>query len=1209
MPTIRLTRLGAFYLTLCALVLAAALWPQPARAQAVNADLSITADADAVNAGDAVLFTVTLKNTGDQPATNLVLDLTLAGPVDTVRARLDEEATTGVNIAGIRRSAAGLRWRGGIAAQGQLVINLRVTSSLVGEDDVITLTGAAGRFDAEPVLNASKSVDVKAYDLNPNDLSLTKSLLHGYGTVAGVTAGERVEVLPREEVGIQLELTNNSDVTVYTLLVDEMAQQAVAAARADADRVTCKLEPIAATVETGRGFRVPVDALSEPLPDGFKYGFLVKTEPGETSRTVVRARIVGTPDCIIEGQAKAYSTAVPSAGAVAAEFDAVSADSDVAPKLRFVQRMLQLQPKLSALVAFLILLSDFGDAPDSTNHFGAIMEAYPGVNAAFPTVFDPATGADRGPKHKNGIPVRLGDRISGELVADVGLLKNIDPPTDTPNLDLHDDGVDPSTLNFQHCFPTAIDVAVTVNQTAVDYVANNDAPLYLNIWLDGNHDGDWQDRLDCDGLTAVEHIVIDQELRPSAVGRLNIVAPTGNIPVLAEGQNETMWLRVTISDEPSEKTDQFRPNPTQLPVDIGDGRGPANGFRWGETEDYLYVPAAVAGAPGGFGADLQLESEVLFQDDFLAGTVQASATDAKLSQILATLRARNIGDRIAGGSKLVITSDPYLGIPTTQDAKCCYCLTCTVAADVEPLPELTAAAVTAARLPFVEVCQEDGGCYVELALGDLPPGQEVGLLLGWDVDPALAQVELDVSVQSAGDSNPGNNVQRRRALRLFREPTIVAPMPGAWRGCLTCTVAFKGFGHPGTDVTLFSEQFPDGSLSTGIDANGFWQIDAYLPDGTHDVTLGWTGCLTCTVQAAGVSETPLTVAGEPLNLTVDRTLLWNPASFSVNDPANALHAAGVAESDDSCGPWQVVDDAGRMDLDGWKLPVWPGKEVELSVELFCAGTATATLTGDGVNVAFSDGDGDGIFTAAYTALPELDANGNAVTLTVTCDNAVAEYSGTMVPVEPSTVVDAVTGAPLGNMEVTLFGFRRDVNGVQVAPWEAQAFGQLNPQTTGGDGAFAYLVPQGRYGLQVVGDGYQSVRVGPFRSRGVIAGFNIGMPPTVSNATGAVVEISEDGFVPATLEVAPGTAVEWRNLGLDAASTQSTNGTVTGAAAHATSWDSGLLLSGEAHKVLFSEEGTFTYIDAEDPSKTAVIRVAQPAPPADGNTVFLPLVLR
>ena len=119
MPTIRLTRLGALYLTVCALVLAAALWPQPARAQAVNANLSIDADAAGINAGDAVLFTVTLQNTGDQAATNLVLDLTLAGPVDTVRARLDAEATSpGVNTAGIRRSATGLRWRGGMSSAG-----------------------------------------------------------------------------------------------------------------------------------------------------------------------------------------------------------------------------------------------------------------------------------------------------------------------------------------------------------------------------------------------------------------------------------------------------------------------------------------------------------------------------------------------------------------------------------------------------------------------------------------------------------------------------------------------------------------------------------------------------------------------------------------------------------------------------------------------------------------------------------------------------------------------------------------------------------------------------------------------------------------------------------------------------------------------------------------------------------------------------------
>lgn len=1218
MQTLRTTRLGVVWTVLAALLAVALLWPQSAHAQAAP-ELSITTDATSINAGDAVVFTVVLKNTGDQPLVNAVLDVRLDGAVDDWRARLSD-ATAGVNTQGVRRGETGVRWRGGIAAGGQLVIDVRVASFMVEISGVnaITLTADAGRFGEEPVLSDTKSVEVNAYDLNPNDLSFTKTLLHGYGTVAGVQASERAEVLPREEVGIQLELTNNSDVIVYTLLVDEMAQQAANAAGATAGEESCTLELVSAAIETGRGFRVPVDALGEPLPDGIKYGFLVRTAPGETSRTLVRARIVGTPDCIIEGQAKAYSTATgPGAGA---EFDAaaLAADANVAPKLAFVQQMLQLQPKLSALVAFLILLSDFGDAPDSTNHFGVAMEAYPGVNAAFPTVFDPATGPDQGPKHKNGIPVRLGDRVSGEIIVDSGLLKNIDPPTDTPDLDLHDDGVDPSTLSFQHCFPTTIPVAVTVNQTAVDYVDTTGAPLYLNIWLDGNHDGDWRDRLDCDGLTAVEHIVIDQELRPSSVGLLNIVAPTGNIPVPVNGQDESMWLRVTISDEPSVKTDQFRPNPTAVPEDIGDGRGPAGGFKWGETEDYLYVPQTVVGGPGGFGADLEIQTEVLFQEAFQGGTLQGGAIQASevaagdlslnFEKIKLSLRARNLGDRIAANSSLVITTDPYLGIPTTQDVTCCPCLTCTVASNVEPLPALTAASVTSSRLPFQEIC-EGGQCRIELALGDLPPGQDIGLLLGWDADDALVEVDFDVSVVTTGDSNPGNNAQRRRALRLFREPTIVAPMPGAWTGCLTCTVAFKGFGHPGTSVTLLSEQFPGGSLTAPVDLDGFWEIDAFMPDGIHDVTLGWTGCLTCTLQAAGVSDTPLIVSNEPLNLTVDRGLIWNPASLSVNDPANAMEAAGVNKDDDTCGPWQVVDDAGRMDLDGWKLPVWPGREVELSVELFCAGTAGATLSGDGVDVTFTDDDGDGIFKAMYTALPELDANGVAVILTVSCDNASAEYAGTMIPVRPSIVTDAATGAPLAGMEVNLVSFFRQDGAVQYAPWEAKAFGQINPQTTGDDGAFAYFVPRGRYGLQVTGEGYQPYRSGPFRTRGVIAGFNIGMPPTVSGATGAVVQITEDGFLPATVEVAPGTVVEWRNLGLDAASTQSSNGAVTGAAAHATAWDSGLLLSGESHQVQFSEEGVYTYTDAQDPSKTAVIRVAQPAPPEDGSTVFLPLVVR
>ena len=44
---------------------------------------------------------------------------------------------------------------------------------------------------------------------------------------------------------------------------------------------------------------------------------------------------------------------------------------------------------------------DLGDAPDSSNHWGMPMTAYPGVPALFPTVFDSPFGQPRGPKHWN----------------------------------------------------------------------------------------------------------------------------------------------------------------------------------------------------------------------------------------------------------------------------------------------------------------------------------------------------------------------------------------------------------------------------------------------------------------------------------------------------------------------------------------------------------------------------------------------------------------------------------------------------------------------------------------------------------------------------------------------------------------------------------------------------------------------------------------
>jgi plastocyanin len=446
-------------------------------------------------------------------------------------------------------------------------------------------------------------------------------------------------------------------------------------------------------------------------------------------------------------------------------------------------------------------------------------------------------------------------------------------------------------------------------------------------------------------------------------------------------------------------------------------------------------------------------------------------------------------------------------------------------------------------------------------------------------------------------------------------------MPGLFTGCLTCTTLFKGFAEPGTTVSINADGISGDSLSAVVDAQGFWQIEALLAGGINQIELGWTGCLTCTVYAgladAGIAVDGSYIFGEELSLTVDRSLFWNPNSFGyTRTTLEELQGAAVTEADDSCGPWQIVDDAGRMELDNWRIPVWSGKEIELGVELFCETEPSAALKYLDQQVQFTDKDGDGYFTATFT--PEIDDEvlaGVDSELSISCGDETAVYSGKMVPVQPVQVVDRDTGEPLAGMNVELFRANRATDAgntgagnAQFTAWEAHAFGQTNPQQTDGNGHFSYIVPRGRYGLVVTGDGYQPFRAGPVRGQGPITGFNIGMPPALSSAGNEVVQITEDGFLPAMLKVNAGTVVRWQNISLDTASTQSVADGVTGVAVNAAAWDSGLLLSGETHTVRFDKEGTYTYVDAADPSKTAIIQIVKPASP-DGEEIFLPFMIR
>ncbi len=226
---------------------------------------------------------------------------------------------------------------------------------------------------------------------------------------------------------------------------------------------------------------------------------------------------------------------------------------------------------------------DLGDAPDGTNHAGVGMTAYPAVPARYPTVFDPSTGLPEGPSHINNQFYFLGDGVTNELEADVGPdadgPNNLQPGANVPNLDRFDDafwaGI-PAMAQFSNCVSTALNYRVTV-------ATPTSGKAYVNVWIDWNHNGEWGTSFQCaQGTAASEWVVQNQIVNVSAAGVFNLTTPNflaympGGVPP-REG-----WLRITISETPATNDD---------------GRGPANRWQFGETEDYLLPADSTTATP------------------------------------------------------------------------------------------------------------------------------------------------------------------------------------------------------------------------------------------------------------------------------------------------------------------------------------------------------------------------------------------------------------------------------------------------------------------------------------------------------------------------------------------------------------------------------------------------------------------------------------
>lgn len=493
---------------------------------------------------------------------------------------------------------------------------------------------------------------------------------------------------------------------------------------------------------------------------------------------------------------------------------------------------------------------DLGDAPDGTNHAGAAMAAYAATPASFPTVSDPATGLPQGPRHRSPLPFHLGPQASREAEADIGPdqdpLNNIVPPANDPDNDRFDDGGRPDLWNLTNCQPTTVPVRVFISPQAAAWFQSQNKKGFLNVWLDGNRDGDWADGLNCaGGQAAVEHIVIDQPIDVVALGAgLHIVnLPTRPVPWPAQLAQRPSWARVTLSERESNRTLQFGT------LTYGDGRGYAQPFQTGETEDYLAHPEGVPGSPD---LAVHLDGRLRHED---AG-----------EQAAFTIEYVNGGARLASGGTLIFKKPAQLrDIPIA----------------LRQTPGILAADIV------------DTGAEIRFRLPALQPGAGGAITLRWAAFPSSVTGDLTAGAQVAlsGDSDAANNQATATVARTAAAPIVGIKAGGGKTWALnetTCrnTVDLTGRGTPGTTVDLLLDDAPAGSVVVNPQGSFFAQLQ--LADGRHSFA----------TVAAGSTGRPPTGT-----IIVDSGLPIDPLSLSFTDGTrNTFHPSTLGFSFGASNP-------------------------------------------------------------------------------------------------------------------------------------------------------------------------------------------------------------------------------------------------------------------------------------------------------------------
>jgi uncharacterized repeat protein (TIGR01451 family) len=803
---------------------------------------------------------------------------------------------------------------------------------------------------------------------------------------------------------------------------------------------------------------------------------------------------------------------------------------------------------------------DFGDAPDSTNHFGVPMDAYPGVEAHFPTVYA-VSPPERGPVHLITKPFHLGRAVSEERGADVGLdmdgINNIEPKANKANLDKHDDGLVRPELSFQNCQQARVPVFVTIDPTMAAALPPDAKGIgYLNVWLDSNRDGDWADAFDCPvqpGDTPVanaqEHIVVDWPVDVVALGPgIHKIYATTSVPVWwpKDMADQPVWLRITLSERPSNKT--IKCDTSGSNCQFGDGRGYDLPFRFGETEDYLLRVSDHDTPPPADGADPRI-----FKRGSL--TVRHEPTTDK-TYWLAEWRIEYENNGAAAATDVQI-KDTLDGSQTLRGET-----------SVPPLP----AAIS--------------GNTVEYTIPSLGPGS-VGFIgirseIPFDAIPGTVLTNT-ASITATNDGDATNNTAVVTVTVPLLPPRITYPTPGT-----TCTGTFTitGRAQPNVDIDLYI----DGALETTVSADsaGQWSYAVTLADGAHDIyAVAKYGSMTSDPSAT-------------VEVIVDSSLTWNPLSLRFEDDAGHVT--------------RPRDASGRTDETGWRIFLRRGTTYTATVETCCTDpNAVVELELDGVgSITLTDPDGDLTYSATFTT-PSTGPVIGTVRLCVTCE-LIKQCSDGELTIDPEgTVFDLSTGQPVDAasvacMEAQASASETGESGIFTL-WTAEDYGQVNPQSTGSDGYFSFFTPPGTYRLEVSKPGYQSYRSPELLVVDQPVHFDVPLTPEINDAADFTISVDNTGFDPAILTVQPGSIIEWVNIDDNVHSATSVTPTVScdacaAALGSSDGWDSGLLNNGEVYKRQLNTVGTYTYRDESNPTATATIIVENPS-----HVIYLPTVAR